>query len=65
MKRSVRDAEGAVRGVAGTLELLNARIVSSQPIVSYDWHRAKLGLGAAASLDQTVRVFMVTNLDKY
>ncbi|CAM9263038.1 unnamed protein product [Phaeothamnion confervicola] len=52
-------------GVAGTVELLNSRVVSSQPIVSFDWSPDKEGLCALASVDQAVRVFIVTKLGKY
>lgn len=53
---------GAPRGVAGTCELLNARVVSSQPVVAWDWHGEKEGLAVGAALDQTVRVYIVTKL---
>ena len=55
-------ATAAMRGVPGTVELLNARIVSSQPVVSWDWCVEKDGLAVAACLDQTLRVFIVTRL---
>jgi hypothetical protein len=48
--------------VAGTCELLNARVVSSQPVVAWDWHGEKEGLAVGAALDQTVRVYIVTKL---
>jgi len=49
----------------GSVELLNARIVSSQPVVGFDWHADKEGLACAVSLDQAVRVLIVTKLEKY
>jgi WD repeat-containing protein 92 len=52
-------------GVAGTAELLNSRVISTQPIVSFDWSPDKAGLCCLTSLDQTLRVFIVTKLDKY
>ena len=52
-------------GVAGTVELLNARIVGTQPVVSFDWSPDKEGLACCACLDQSVRVFIVTKLHKY
>lgn len=65
VKDTADDAGGRMRGVAGTVELLNARIVSSQPIVSWDWSPDKEGLSVASCLDQTLRVFIVTKLHKY
>lgn len=64
-KRAEKDSEGHMRGVMGRTELLNARIVSSQPIVGFDWHPDKEGLACAVSLDQQVRVLIVTKLEKY
>ena len=64
-ERVVKDAEGIPRGVAGRAELLNARVVSSQPLVAWDWSPDKEGLAVAAALDQTLRVFIVTKLHKY
>jgi len=51
-------------GVPGRVELLNARIVSSQPVVAWDWCAGKEGLAAAACLDQTLRVYIVTRLER-
>jgi WD repeat-containing protein 92 len=72
-ERAVKDdsAEGSsgggirMRGVPGTVELLNARIITSQPIVSWDWSPDKEGLAVASCLDQTLRVLIVTKLHKY
>ena len=52
-------------GVMGSVELLNSRVISTQPIVSYDWSMDREGLGVACCLDQTLRVFIVTKLNKY
>ncbi|EKU23365.1 wd domain-containing, partial [Nannochloropsis gaditana CCMP526] len=46
----------------GALSLLNARLLSPQPLVAFDWHREKTGLCAIASLDQCLRVHLVTRL---
>jgi hypothetical protein len=43
-QRAAKDAEGVPRGVAGRAELLNARVVSSQPLVAWDWSPDKEGL---------------------
>lgn len=64
-KRVMKDAEGQLEGVVGTTELLNARIIGSQPIVSYDWSPDKEGLAVMACLDQSVRVQICTKLNRY
>jgi WD repeat-containing protein 92 len=61
----IKDEDGKAKGVMGSLELLNARIVSSQPVVGFDWHADKEGLACAVTLDQQVRVLIVTKLEKY
>merc|ERR1711869_9201 len=63
--RSVEDGDGVKKGVAGTLELVNSREISTQPIVSYDWHQNKQGLAVFAALDQTIRVIICTKLNLY
>eukprot|EP00500_Bicosoecida_sp_ms1_P007240 CAMPEP_0203824502 /NCGR_PEP_ID=MMETSP0115-20131106/51911_1 /ASSEMBLY_ACC=CAM_ASM_000227 /TAXON_ID=33651 /ORGANISM="Bicosoecid sp, Strain ms1" /LENGTH=358 /DNA_ID=CAMNT_0050733541 /DNA_START=188 /DNA_END=1264 /DNA_ORIENTATION=- len=60
-----KDAEGREVGNIGSVELLNARVLASQPIVAFDWSPDKEGLAVACALDQTVRVFIVTKLHKY
>lgn len=60
-----KDADGKLVGNVGSVELLNSRVLSSQPFVSYDWSPDKEGLGVGACLDQTVRVFIVTKLHLY
>lgn len=64
-QRQIKDVEGGLRGVIGSVELLNSRVYSTQPIVSFDWSSDKEGLACAAILDQTIRVFIVTKLNKY
>lgn len=64
-ERVLKDAEGREKGVVGSLELLNDKVISTQPIVSLDWHQDKLGLGVMASLDQTVKVIIVTKLNLF
>ena len=51
-------------GVMGSVELLNSRILAPQPLVGWDWSPDKEGLAAAVALDQTVRVYIVTKLNK-
>jgi len=52
-------------GVVGEIELLNSRVISTQPIVSVDWSPDRAGLCCLASLDQSLRVYIVTKLDKH
>lgn len=52
-------------GVIGNVELLNSKVISTQPIVSFDWSPDKDGLCVLSCLDQTIRVFIVTKLNRY
>eukprot|EP00466_Bigelowiella_natans_P006553 jgi/Bigna1/88146/estExt_fgenesh1_pg.C_280172 len=63
-KRREDDGKGNPRGVVGSLELLNSKRFSEQPIVSFDWSMDKPGLCSMCSLDQQVRVAIVTKLNK-
>ena len=63
--RTEEDSEGKTRGVAGTVELLNAKIISTQPVVSFDWSPDKEGLAVMSCLDQTMRVYICTKLNLY
>ena len=80
MSRSVQDAEGQLEGVMGSVELLNSKVISTQPIVSMDWRYVELseihqvshvispdreGLAVLACLDQSVRVYIVSKTHKY
>jgi len=47
--------DGSPIGIAGSFELLNSRVISTQPIVSFDWSPDREGLCCMSSLDQTVR----------
>ncbi|KAL7536206.1 hypothetical protein ACHAWF_005411 [Thalassiosira exigua] len=57
--------DGTPIGVAGSVELLNSRVISTQPIVSFDWSPDREGLCCLSSLDQSLKVFIVTKLDKH
>lgn len=57
--------DGAPIGIAGSAELLNSRVISTQPITSFDWSPDKEGLCCMSTLDQMMRVFIVTKLEKY
>jgi hypothetical protein len=52
-------------GVVGSVELLNSKVISSQPIVNLDWSPDREGLCVLSCLDQTLRCFIVTKLNKY
>ena len=47
--------DGAPIGIAWGAELLNPRVVATQPVVGLDWSAEYKGLCCAASLDQTLR----------
>jgi WD40 repeat protein len=64
-KRTIEDGDGVQKGVAGSLELVNSKEISTQPIVSFDWHQNKQGLAVFAALDQTIRVIICTKLNLY
>lgn len=64
-RRRVKTEDGRDQGVAGTLSCLSKRRVSDQPLTSLDWSADKLGLGVITSLDQTLKVVIVTKLDRF
>jgi hypothetical protein len=65
-KERFRETEdGKKIGVMGSNKLLNSKKLAEQPIVSFDWHMEKQGLAVMCALDQTVKVALVTKLDKY
>ncbi|RQM15243.1 hypothetical protein DD237_005459 [Peronospora effusa] len=64
LSRTAKDADGRLYGVCGTVELLNSRVLSTQPIVSMDWSPDREGFCALACLDKTVRVYIVTDTNK-
>jgi len=63
-QRQVKDPEGNQQGVAGTVELLSSRNVSTQPICCFDWSADKEGLAVCGSFDQQVRVVVCTKLNR-
>ncbi|KAF1777619.1 WD40-repeat-containing domain [Phytophthora cactorum] len=65
LSRTAKDSDGRLYGVCGSVELLNSRVLSTQPIVSMDWSPDREGLCTLACLDQTVRVYIVTKTNKY
>ena len=64
-QRAIETTEGRKRGVVGAVELLNEKEFSSQPISSYDWSKEKIGLGVFSTLDQNIRVSIITKLNLY
>lgn len=62
--RQVKDPEGVPMGVAGSMELLNSRNVSTQPISCFDWSPDKEGLAVCGAFDQMIRVLIVTKTNK-
>ncbi|XP_034656596.1 WD repeat-containing protein 92 [Drosophila subobscura] len=62
-KRVVEDADGNKTGVAGTLHMVSASTLSSQPVHCFDWHPDKLGLAVCGAFDQSVRVLITTKLN--
>ena len=63
-QRAKKDENGEDVGVAGTIEHLACKSMSSQPICSFDWSPDKQGLCCMGSFDQCVRVGYVTKLNK-
>jgi WD40 repeat protein len=47
--------DGTPVGVIGSVELLNSRVISTQPIVSFDWSPDREGLCCMSALDQSLR----------
>ncbi|CAI5743704.1 unnamed protein product [Peronospora destructor] len=64
LSRTAKDADGRPYGICGTVELLDSRVLSTQPIVSMDWSPDREGLCTLVSLDKTVRVYTVTDMNK-
>lgn len=47
--------DGLPIGMMGDIELLNSRVISTQPIISFDWSPDRAGLCCMGSLDQSLR----------
>ena len=60
----LQDADGVDLGVAGSVELLASKNLSTQPISSFDWSPDKEGLFVCSAFDQCVRVGIATKLTK-
>ncbi len=61
-KRYKVHPDGHRMGVLGKVNLLNSRVISTQPIISFDWSPDKEGLCVLSCLDQTLRIYIVTRL---
>jgi len=64
-ERVVKDDNGVDKGIIGNLEILNSKEITTQPIVSLDWHPDKLGLAGMAALDQSIKLYLFTRLNYY
>lgn len=62
-KRTKEASDGHQQGVAGTLQMLQATTISSQPVNCFDWSPDRIGLAVCGAFDQTVRVLVTTKLN--
>ena len=60
--RVTKDSNEVDVGVAGTLQLVQNTVLSTQPICSFDWSPDKEGLCVCTAFDQVFRVLIVTRL---
>jgi len=63
-QRRIKDPDNVDMGVAGEMELVTSRNLSTQPLGSFDWSPDKEGLCVMSGFDQCVRVAIVTKLNK-
>lgn len=64
-QRRVKDLEGDDMGVCGGIELLNDKSIAEQPIIGFDFNNDKNGLGISCSLDQKLKVIIITKLNLF
>ncbi len=64
-QRSIKDENNLEKGIIGSLDLLNSKEITTQPIISLDWHPDKLGLAGMVALDQSVKIYLCTRLNYY
>jgi len=62
-QRKMKHKDGEEKGVMGTVEQLQKKTLSTQPIASFDWSPDKEGLAVMGVLDQTFRVVITTKLN--
>jgi hypothetical protein len=60
----LQDQEGKDVGVAGSMQQLSSKQLSTQPINAFSWSPDKQGLFVSSSFDQCIRVGFVTKLNK-
>jgi hypothetical protein len=61
---ALQDQEGKDLGVAGSMQQLSSKQLSTQPINAFSWSPDKQGLFVCSSFDQCIRVGFVTKLNK-
>merc|ERR1711939_388991 len=61
-QRKMKDEHQYEYGIPGTVNLLQTKNLSTQPICSLDWHPDKTGLACMGSFDQSVRVAVISKL---
>lgn len=64
-KRHKEASDGHKQGVAGTLQMLQATTISTQPVHAFDWNPDRTGLAVCGAFDQCVRVLIATKLNLY
>ncbi|XP_023298728.2 dynein axonemal assembly factor 10 [Lucilia cuprina] len=64
-KRNKEGTDGYSEGIAGSLHMLHASTLSTQPVHCFDWHPDKMGLAVCGAFDQSVRVLVTTKLNLY
>lgn len=62
--KRVKEVDNQPVGQAGTLSYLQNSTISTQPVCGLDWSPDKTGLCACVSFDQTVRILIVTKLNR-
>lgn len=62
-KRSRSEKDGTEMGVAGSLSMLKATTLSTQPVHCFDWNADMQGLAVCGAFDQTIRVLITTRLN--
>jgi len=63
-QRKMKDEHGYEYGIPGTVQLLQTKNFSTQPICSMDFSSDKEGLVVMGSFDQSIRVAVMTKLDQ-
>ncbi|EDV21778.1 WD repeat-containing protein 92 [Trichoplax sp. H2] len=63
-QRCVKDNNGIEMGNIGSVNLQQNVTISTQPINSLDWSSDKEGLSICTSFDQTIRVLIVSKLNR-